>query len=102
MYIKIQIMKTTDFTPLYPHYYEIFAESRDKESSRVIYFGNGIDLEEVIGKITGITKKDTNEEFLTFDNGKEVRADRIISINGKPGPAYDEYNNYGMACLDCN
>lgn len=95
-------MKTTDFTPVYPHYYDIFAESRDKESSRVIYFGDGTTLEEVFGKITGIEKNEENEEHMTFDNGKEVRIDRIISINGKPGPAFDEYNNLGMACLDCN
>jgi len=23
------------------------------------------------------------------------------TINGKPGPAYDEYDRYGLACLDC-
>lgn len=95
-------MKTIDFTPVYPHYYDIFAESQDKESARVIYFGEGITLEEVIGKITGITKNEYNEEHMTFENGSAVRIDRIISINGKPGPAFDEYNNLGMACMDCN
>lgn len=95
-------MKTTDFTPIYPHYYDIFAESRDKESSRIIFFVEGTTLDEVIGKISGIAKNEKNEEYMTFENGREVRIDRIISINGKPGPTFDEYNNLGMACMDCN
>lgn len=92
----------TNFNPVYPHFYEIFSEAQRKEISRVIYFGTGIDLEEVRGKITGITKNDLNEEYLCFAAGEEVRIDRIISINGIPGPAFEEYDNYGMACLDCN
>jgi hypothetical protein len=30
-----------------------------------------------------------------------VRLDRIITINGKPGPAFDEYDNYANGCLSC-
>jgi hypothetical protein len=33
--------------------------------------------------------------------GEQVRLDRIITINGKPGPAFDEYDNYANACLSC-
>jgi hypothetical protein len=31
----------------------------------------------------------------------KIRLDRIIVFNGKPGPAYDEYDSYALACLDC-
>jgi hypothetical protein len=92
----------TDFNFVDPVYDEIFAREKEKDISRVIYFGKGIELEEVKDKITGTQKNNLNEEYLCFDKGEEVRIDRIISINGIPGPAFDEYNNYGMAGLDCN
>lgn len=93
---------TSDFNFVDPVYDEIFAREQEKDFSRVIYFGEGTALEEAKGKITGTQKNQLNEEYLCFDTGSEVRIDRIISINGIPGPAFEEYNNYGMACLDCN
>jgi len=33
--------------------------------------------------------------------GEQVRLDCIITINGKPGPAFDEYDSYANACLSC-
>lgn len=92
----------TDFNFVDPIYDEIFAREKEKDFSRVIYFGNGSDIEEVKGKITGNQKNDLNEEYMVFDSGEQVRIDRIISINGIPGPAFQEYDNYGMACLDCS
>lgn len=92
----------TNFSPVNPDYYDLFSEEQEKESSKVFYFGNGTDVEEAKGKITGLVKKEAFEEYLAFDSGHEVRIDRIITINGKPGPAYDEYDAYALACLDCN
>jgi hypothetical protein len=92
----------TDFNFVAPIYDEIFADEQKKEFSKVIYFGKGIDLEEAKGKITGLPKNELHEEYLCFDSGAEVRIDRIISINGIPGPAFDEYDRYALACLDCN
>ena len=90
------------FNPIYPIYYEIITDAQGKEFSTVFYFENENELEEAKGKITGLVKGEGLEEFLTFDYGKEVRIDRIITINGIPGPAYDEYDAYALACLNCN
>jgi len=92
----------TQFSPIHPDYYDMFTEEQEKESIRVFYFGTGSDVEEVKGKITGLIKKVAFEEYLVFKSGNEVRIDRIITINGKPGPAYDEYEAYALACLNCN
>ncbi len=91
----------TDFIFVDPIYDEIFAREQAKDISRVIYFGKGSDLEEVKDKISGNQKNDLNEEYMVFASGERVRIDRIISINGIPGPAFQEYDNYGMACLEC-
>lgn len=92
----------TDFSPVFPVYYEVFATEQEKEFSKVFYFGKGSDVEEAKGKITGLVKKEAFEEYLVFDTGEEVRIDRIITVNGIPGPAYDEYDRYALACLDCS
>ena len=95
-------MMKTDFSPVYPVYYEVFSEEQEKEFIKVFYFGNGTEVEEARGKITNLVKKGSIEEYLVFDSGDEVRIDRIITINGKSGPAYDEYDAFALACLDCN
>lgn len=92
----------TDFNFVDPVYDEIFAREKEKEFSKVIYFGKDTELEEAAGKITGLQKNEINEEYLCFESGEEVRIDRIISINGIPGPAFDEYDRLALACLDCN
>lgn len=93
-------MKTT-FSPILPDYYDLFTDEMTKDHSRIIYFDEEDSLEEAEGMIDGLSKNDLNEEFLSLDNGKQVRIDRIITINGKPGPAYGEYENFGIACHMC-
>ncbi len=99
--INTEIMET-EFSPVHPDYYDLFSDEQEKELSRVFYFGNGSDVEEVKGKIINLINKNDFEEYLHFDSGDEVRIDRIITVNGKPGPAYDEYDAYALACLNCN
>jgi hypothetical protein len=92
----------TDFMPVQPDYYDIFREEQKKEVSKVFYFGNGSELEEAAGKIIGLENEGNFEKYMIFDSGDKVRVDRIITINGIPGPAYDEYDAYALACLNCN
>jgi hypothetical protein len=92
----------TDFNPVYPVYYEVFTSEQEKAFSKVFYFGNGTEVEEAKGKITGLEKNESAEEYLIFDSGQQVRIDRIITVNGIPGPAYDEYDAFALACLNCN
>ena len=93
---------TTSYTPIYPDYYEIFSIEQEKDYSKVFYFGEGTNVEEAKGKINGLINWGNHGEFLIFDSGDEVRIDRIITVNGKPGPAYDEYDAFALACLNCN
>jgi uncharacterized protein (UPF0248 family) len=74
-----------------------------KNNSRVIYFSfsKEPELEESNGKIIKIENIKDEGSFLLFDNGDKVRLDRIVVINGKPGPAYDEYDAYALAPLTC-
>ncbi len=89
------------YLPIDPDFLDLFEKEMHKDSSRVVYFGKGTTLEEVNGKIEAIVKKDGNEYFMKFETAEEVRVDRIVVYNGKPGPAYDEYDAYALECLTC-
>jgi hypothetical protein len=90
------------FTPVPPVFYDIFAVEQEKLYTKVYYFGSGTDPEEASGRITGIERNNLNEEYMHFDIGDRAHIDRIVTINGKPGPTYDEYDRYALACLDCS
>ncbi len=91
------------YMPVDPGYFELFEQEMEKNDARVIYFAfaSEPELEESRGKIIKIDDKSQEGHFLLFENGDEVRLDRIIVINGIPGPAYDEYDSYALAPLTC-
>ena len=86
-----------------PYYFELFEQERGKNDTRVIYFAfaSEPELEESRGKIIMVDDKGREGHFLHFENGDRVRLDRIVVINGIPGPAYDEYDSYALAPLTC-
>lgn len=89
------------YLPIDPDLFELFEKEKENDTTRVVYFGEGTHLEEVNGKIESVVKKEGNEYFMQFNTGEEVRVDRIIVYNGKPGPAFDEYDAYALECLTC-
>ncbi len=93
-------MKPT-YLPIDPDFFEMFEKEKEKDSMRVVYFGEGTNLEEVNDKLESVSKQEGNEYFMRFAAGEEVRVDRIITYNGKPGPAFDEYDAYALECLSC-
>jgi hypothetical protein len=100
--MKKKFVMRTIYNPINPVFYEILADEQQKESNKVFYFGEGSNVEEAKGRITGVITREAHEEYLVFDSGYEVRLDRIITINGKTGPAFDEYDAFALACLNCN
>ena len=89
------------YLPIDPDFFDMFEKEIKKESMRVVYFGEGTHLEEVKGKAETIVNKNGNEYFIKYVSGEEVRVDRIIVYNGKPGPAFEEYDAYALECLSC-
>jgi hypothetical protein len=90
-----------DYMPVAHHFYGIIDREKNKDIEAVVhYFGEGNELEGSRGKIGEIVRE-KNGEFLPVNSGDKVRLDRIITINGKPGPAFDEYDNYANECMDC-
>lgn len=92
----------TSFTPVQYVFREMIAEEIEKGTNgRIFYFGT----EELISCLDGVvtTLKEINGRglFIELTEGQEIRIDRIITLFGKPGPAYDEYDAYSNVCLSC-
>lgn len=91
------------YIPIDPDYYELFEKESKKGDAKIIYFE--FSKEPELGESRGtISKIDTIEgegEYFFMENGDTVRLDRVVVINGKPGPAYDEYDSYALAPLTC-
>ena len=91
------------YTPVDPEYFEIVGKEIEKNKLSTIYFFEQANIVgEEKGKIKEIETVDNFEKYVLFNSGKHLRLDRIITINGIPGPAYDEYDRFALACLDCN
>lgn len=96
-------MKKLKYMPIDSDYTELLEKEMAKDNSRVIFFffSEEPQLEESNGKIKKIEDIKDEGSFLIFYNGDMVRLDRIVVINGIPGPAYDEYDAYALAPLTC-
>lgn len=93
---------STQYKPVDPDYHELISEVISRNKPIVIhYFGKGNTLESKKGAAKEILSNQNHEEFVAFKNGEKIRLDRIITFDGKPGPAYDEYDSFALACLDC-
>ena len=91
----------SSYLPIDPDFFEMFEKEKEKDSVRVVYFEEGTNLEEVNDKLESVIKHVGNGYFMRFAAGEEVRVDRIITYDGKPGPAYDEYDAFALECLSC-
>ena len=92
----------TSYSPVQYVYREVIDEEIIKgRSGKIFYFCK----EEVIctaeGRIIRQEEIDGQGVFIRLDSGKQVRIDRIITLFGKPGAAFDEYDAFGNACMDC-
>jgi hypothetical protein len=82
---------------------EVIEEAILKEASgRVFYFCEEEEICSADGTIMEMKDLAGQGVFITLDSGKKIRIDKIITLFGKPGAAYEEYEAYANACLSCN
>lgn len=70
-------------------------------SGKVFYFCSEEGICEGQGKLLSLEDK-AEGLFILLEDKSQIRVDRIITLYGKPGAAYSDYELYGNACLDCN
>ena len=93
----------TSYSPVQYIYREVIAEEIAKQTQgKVFYFSHGSTVESAEGKIIGLEEVNDQGLFISLDPEAHIRIDRIITLFGKPAAAYDEYDAYANACLDCS
>lgn len=70
-------------------------------TGKVFFFGRNGELGEGKGRILKLEETERGL-FILMEDLTEIRVDRIITLFGKLGAAYDEYDAYANACMDCN
>lgn len=92
----------TSYTPVDYNYREIIQEEIERGTNgKIFHFSAGNNLESSEGRVVACEEKPGKGIFIQLDNDETIRIDRIITLFGKPGAAYDEYDAYANACLNC-
>jgi len=90
------------YLPVAWEYRESIAEQiQSKNKGKIFYFAENNKLEEAEGIVVKLTEGKEGV-FILMDNGHQIRIDRIITLFGKIGAAYEEYDAFANACMDCS
>jgi hypothetical protein len=92
----------TSYTPVSYDFREVIMEQMDKQTSGKVFYWNADQVvDEAIGRIVKFEDIPGKGMFIVLDSGAQVRIDRIITLYGKPGAAFDEYDSFANQCLAC-
>lgn len=91
------------YLPVAWEFREVIQEAIEmKKGGKIFFFNEAGVLDEVQGISVAIDEDKTAGEFLVTDQDARIRIDRIVTLYGKVGAAYEEYNAYADACMDCS
>lgn len=101
--MRVDKSKTdTSYLPVAWEYLEVVNEEIQKETQgKVFFFNSDGQVDEAKGRAVQVVEEKKEGVYVLLDTGAKVRVDRIITLFGKIGAAYDEYDAYGNACMDC-
>ncbi len=92
----------TSYTPVSYDFREVITEQIAKQTSGKVFFWNAEQVvDEAIGRVIKLEEIPGKGMFIVLDSGAQVRIDRIITLFGKPGAAFDEYDSFANQCLAC-
>lgn len=91
------------YTPVQYCYREVIEDMiTTHRTGKVFYFNAKGEVDCVEGEVVALTELTSKGLFINLAPEATVRIDRIITLFGKPGAAYDEYDAYANACMECN
>jgi hypothetical protein len=100
-YDKLNDMENS-YTPVAYEYREVIEEQiANRRSGKIFFWSASQEVDEAVGQVVRLEDVAGNGMYITLDSGKQIRIDRIITLFGKPGAAYDEYDAYANQCLSC-
>jgi hypothetical protein len=92
----------SSYTPV-PYEFKELLNQRidDQQNGRIFFFNERNVFDSVDGRVMRMDEFKGSGLFVILEPSAMIRADRIITLFGKPGPAYDEYDRYGNVCMEC-
>lgn len=99
---KLSFMDSS-YSPVAHEYKEVIEEEIGKHTEgKIFYFDSANEVASAEGKIKALSEINGKGWFIEMDSAMSIRIDRIITFFGKPGAAYDEYDAFANACMDCS
>jgi hypothetical protein len=93
---------TTSYSPVQYVFREIIDEQiLEQAEGKVFFFDDDNKVDSWEGKLLRMNEIPQQGIFIFMAPEKQIRIDRIITLFGKPGAAFDEYDSYGNQCLSC-
>lgn len=90
------------YLPVDPDFIDVIEEQIAAEKSgKIFFFNQSGEVDEATGKMHRLEERPGDGVFAVLDNNIALRIDRIITLFGKIGAAYDEYDAFGNSCMDC-
>ncbi|HTF17046.1 MAG TPA: hypothetical protein VK658_03175 [Chryseolinea sp.] len=90
------------YTPVPYEFRDVLDEQIAKGITGKVFFWSADDkVDEEVGKIVRVEERQGDGMFAIFDQGPQVRIDRIITLFGKPGPGFEAYDAFANQCLAC-
>lgn len=91
----------TAYTPVPYACKEMIDEAIQQQTKgKVFYFDAANALEVAEGTVVNM-EEGSEGVFITLKPEAKIRIDRIITLFGKPAAAFDEYDAYANACMNC-
>lgn len=98
---KPDIKYPEPYSPIDPDFMDIIEKwIEEKKHGKTHFFDQNGLVNTSEGTMQSIDREDDGV-FLSIAGGQPVRVDRIITLLGRPGPAYEAYDRYANACLTC-
>lgn len=90
------------YSPVQYVYREIIEEELAKHTQgKIFYFNDDQIVDSYEGQLVALVEREGQGMFIVLTPEYQIRIDRIITLFGKPGAAYDEYDNFANQCLSC-
>lgn len=92
----------TSFTPVAYEHRELIAEEIAKQThGKIFFWSEAQQVDELVGQVVKLEDFPGKGMFLVLDSGAHIRIDRIITLFGKVGAGYEEYDSFANECLSC-
>jgi hypothetical protein len=92
----------TSYVPVDYVYREVIQEQIERKSrGKIFFFDQDQKVNSLEGQVVALDEIAGQGLFITLDSGERLRIDRIITLFGKPGAAFDEYDSFANQCLSC-